>query len=96
MKLEPGAAQPGLSYGMKKRPKKTVKKAAMRQVLIYTDEDNKWVAECPSLPGCVSQGRTREKTIENIREAIAAYIEALEIDGLPVPEDKFNALLIAI
>jgi predicted RNase H-like HicB family nuclease len=57
----------------------------MRQVLIYTDEDDKWVATCPSLPGCVSQGETREQTIENIKEAIEAYIEALEMDGLPVP-----------
>jgi predicted RNase H-like HicB family nuclease len=57
----------------------------MRQVLICTDEDNKWVASCPSLPGCVSQGKTREETIENIKEAIEAYIEALEMDGLPVP-----------
>lgn len=68
----------------------------MRQVLIYTDEDNNWVAECPSLPGCISQGRNRENTIENIKEAITAYIEALEMDGLPIPEDQFNAVLIAI
>ena len=57
----------------------------MRQVLIFTDEDNRWVASCPSLPGCVSQGDTREQTIENIKEAIEAYVEALEMDGLPVP-----------
>ena len=68
----------------------------MRQVLIFTDEDGNWVAECPSLPGCVSQGETREKTVENIKEAVAAYIEALKIDDLPVPEDKLDALLIAI
>ncbi len=68
----------------------------MRQVLIFTDEDGNWVAECPSLPGCVSQGETREKTVENIKEAVAAYIEALEMDDLPVPEDKLDALLIAI
>jgi predicted RNase H-like HicB family nuclease len=68
----------------------------MRQVLIYTDEDNNWVATCPSLPGCVSQGETREQTIENIKEAIEAYVEALQMDGLPVPEDKSNAQLIAV
>ena len=60
----------------------------MRQVLIYTDEVGKWVATCPSLPGCLSQGVTREETIENGKEAIAAYVEALELDGLPVPEEK--------
>jgi len=57
----------------------------MRQVVIHAGEDGYWVAECPSLPGCISQGKTREETIANIREAIAAYIAALEEDNLPVP-----------
>lgn len=68
----------------------------MRQVLIYPGEDGYWVAECPSLPGCVSQGHTKEEAIANIREAIAGYLEALEEDGLPVPEDRFEALLVAV
>jgi len=55
----------------------------MRQVIIYRGEDGFWVAECPSLPGCISQGKSREEAIENIREAIEGYIAALE-DGLPV------------
>jgi len=41
--------------------------------------------ECPSLPGCLSQGKTREEAIQNIREAIRGYVAALEEDGLPVP-----------
>ena len=49
----------------------------MRQVVISPGEDGYWVAECPSLPGCISQGETREKAIKNIKEAITAYIEAL-------------------
>jgi predicted RNase H-like HicB family nuclease len=57
----------------------------MRQALIYPGEDGFWVAECPSLPGCVSQGKTKEEAISNIREAIGGYIKALEEDGLPVP-----------
>ena len=69
---------------------------AMRQVIIYPGEDGFWVAECPSLPGCVSQGETRESTITNIREAIDGYILALEDDGLPVPAEHFNALLLAV
>jgi len=68
----------------------------MRQVLIYPGEDGYWVAECPSLPGCVSQGHTKEEAVANIREAIAGYLEALEEDGLPVPEDRFEALLVAV
>ena len=68
----------------------------MRQVLIYPGEDGYWVAECPSLPGCISQGRTKEEAIANIREAIAGYIEALQEDGLPIPEERFQALLLAV
>ena len=43
----------------------------MREVVIYKGEDSYWVAECPSLPGCISQGKTRESVIENIKEAIS-------------------------
>jgi predicted RNase H-like HicB family nuclease len=68
----------------------------MRQVVIYPGEDGYWVAECPSLPGCVSQGETREDAIKNIREAIQGYIEALEEDGLPVPEEHFQTMLVAV
>ncbi len=68
----------------------------MRQVLIYPGEDGYWIAECPSLPGCISQGETKETAIQNIREAIELYIEALEDDGLGVPEDHMNALLVAL
>ena len=68
----------------------------MRQILLYPGEDDFWVAECPSLPGCVSQGRTREEAIQNIREAIQGYIAALEEDGLQVPEERFQAILVAV
>jgi predicted RNase H-like HicB family nuclease len=61
--------------------------AMMRQVLVYPGEDGYWVAEVPSLPGCVSQGETRDKALINIKEAIEVYVEALEEDGPPVPED---------
>ena len=52
--------------------------------------------ECPSLPGCVSQGESREQAILNIREAITLYIEALEDDGLPVPEERFESVLMVV
>jgi len=68
----------------------------MRQVLIHPGEDGYWVAECPSLPGCVSQGATREEAIRNVKEATEGYILALQDDGLPVPEEKFDALLLAV
>jgi predicted RNase H-like HicB family nuclease len=57
----------------------------MRQVIIYPGEDGFWVAECPSLPGCISQGRSKEEAIENIKEAIEAYTAALAEDGIPAP-----------
>ena len=60
----------------------------MRQVIVYPDEDGFWVAECPSLPGCNTQGTTRDEALENIRDAIQGYIEALEQDGLLVPDEK--------
>ncbi len=56
----------------------------MRQVIIYPDEDGYWVAECPGLPGCLSQGKTKEEAIANIKEAIIGYIESLKEDRLPV------------
>ncbi len=68
----------------------------MRQVVIYPGEDGFWVAECPSLSGCISQGETRTQAIANIREAIEGYVLALEADGLPVPEETFDAFLIAV
>jgi predicted RNase H-like HicB family nuclease len=48
----------------------------MRQAVI-SGEDGYWLAECPSLPGCVSQGNTKEEATQNIREAIQGYIAAL-------------------
>ena len=53
----------------------------MRQVIIYPGEDGYWVIECPSLPGCISQGKTKKEAIANIKEAINGYIKALEEDG---------------
>ena len=68
----------------------------MRQVVMYPGEDGYWVTECPSLKGCVSQGKTKEEAIENIKEAIEVYIEALEEDSLPVPEEHFDTMVVAV
>ena len=68
----------------------------MRQIILYPGEDGYWVAECPSLPGCISEGQTKEAAIANIREAIKGYIAALEEDDLPVPDDRFEAVLVAV
>jgi predicted RNase H-like HicB family nuclease len=61
------------------------------RVLIEQDEDGIFVAEAPSLPGCVSQGRTRLEAVENVKEAIVAYLESLaahdETIPLPIVEE---------
>lgn len=67
----------------------------MRQVVIYPGEDGYWVAECPSLSGCISQGKTKREAVANIKAAIEGYIISLEEDGLPVPEERFEALVVA-
>jgi len=60
------------------------KRGSKYRVLIEPDEDG-YVAEVPSLPGCVSEGETRHEALENVREAIAGYLESLEAHGDPVP-----------
>ena len=54
----------------------------MRQVILYPGEDGFWVAECPTLPGCISQGKSKEDAVVNVQEAILGYILALQEDGL--------------
>ena len=53
-------------------------------VTLERDETGMVVAECPAIPGCVSQGRTEDEAIANIREAIAACVEARAASGMPV------------
>ena len=53
-------------------------------ITLAHDEDGVWVAECPAIPGCVSQGDTREQAQENIKEAIAACLEVRAERGLPL------------
>ncbi len=55
------------------------------RVLIEQDEDGVFVAEVPTLPGCLSQGKTRTEALSNIQEAIAAYLESLAAHNEPVP-----------
>ncbi len=59
----------------------------MRCVVLQRGDDGYWVAECPTLPGCVSQGRTEPEATANIREAIEGWIETATAHGLPIPEE---------
>jgi len=53
-------------------------------ITIDRDESGAWVAECPAIPGCVSQGETRSEAIANVREAIEACLEVRAERGLPL------------
>ena len=55
------------------------------RVVIEQDEDGVFVAECPTLPGCISQGKSREEAVTNIKDAIAGYVESLKKHGDPIP-----------
>ena len=68
----------------------------MRQMIVYRGEDGFYVAECPSLPGCVSQGKTKQEALRNIKEAIEGYVVSLEEDGLPVSEEHFEAMVVPV
>lgn len=56
------------------------------RILIEQDEDGVYIAECPSLPGCISEGRTRQEALENIQDAIKGYLESLKKHNEPVPQ----------
>ena len=68
----------------------------MREVILYPGEDGYWVVECPSLPGCISQGKTKRQAIKNVKEAISCYTRALEEDNLPVPKEKFEVSVVVV
>lgn len=63
----------------------------MRQAIVYPDtEDGGWVAEVPSLPGCISQGETFEEALDNVRDAIEVWIDGAQSTGLQVPNETFD------
>jgi predicted RNase H-like HicB family nuclease len=53
-------------------------------VTIDRDEDGIWVIECPAIPGCVTQGQTKEEALENIRDAISQCLQVRAELGLPL------------
>jgi len=59
-------------------------------VITYQDEEGWYVAECPVIPGCVSQGRTVEEALANIREAIQLCLEVRKEKGLPLTVQTFE------
>ena len=61
------------------------------RIFIEQDEDGIFVAECPSLPGCISQGKTRKEAIENIQDAIRGYLESLDKNNEPIPPSNLQS-----
>ncbi|MBU1297728.1 MAG: type II toxin-antitoxin system HicB family antitoxin [Bacteroidetes bacterium] len=55
------------------------------RIFIEQDEDEVFIVECPTLPGCISQGKTRIEALDNIRDAIRGYIESLNKHNEPIP-----------
>ena len=55
------------------------------RIIIEQDENETFVAECPSLPGCVSQGKNRQEALKNIKDAIQGYLESLKKHNEPIP-----------
>ena len=55
------------------------------RVVLQRDEDGIFVATCPSLPGCISQGKTRKEALSNIKDAINGYLKSLEKHNEPIP-----------
>ena len=55
----------------------------IRQIIIKPGESGFWTAECPGLPGCISQGQSKNEAVQNIKEAIQGYIEVLKQEDRP-------------
>ena len=71
----------------------------MRQYTIIMEPDideGGYTVTVPALPGCITQGETLEQCIERAREAIAGYIESLQLDGLPIPEETERPQMLTI
>lgn len=64
-------------------------------VTIDRDEDGIWIVECPSIPGCVSQGQTKEEALENIKNAIAACLQVRAERGMPLTIETHQVEVLA-
>jgi predicted RNase H-like HicB family nuclease len=67
-----------------------------RNILLYTDEDGAWIAEVPSLPGCHSDGQTRDEALANVKEAIELWIEDTQAHGELISEEYENCELVSL
>ena len=63
------------------------------RVIVEQDEDGIFVAECPTLPGCISQGKTRKAALINIKDAIKGYLESLKKHNEPIPPSVYEEMV---
>ena len=63
------------------------------RVIVEQDEDEMFVAECPTLPGCISQGATRKEALKNIKDAIKGYLESLKKHNEPIPPSVYEEMV---
>jgi predicted RNase H-like HicB family nuclease len=63
------------------------------RILLEQDEEGVFVAQVPSLPGCLSQGRTRKEALENIQEAVSVYLESLQVHNEPIPPSIYEEIV---
>ncbi len=67
------------------------------KIILEQDEDNWYVATCPSLPGCISQGKTEKQAVKNMKEAIHLHLRSLSEDGIPLhSENGKKELLVSV
>lgn len=60
------------------------------KVILEKNESNGYTVTVPALPGCVTQGKDKDEALERIQEAIQGYLEALELEGLPIPDSDID------
>ena len=63
------------------------------RVIIQKDEEGIFVVECPTLPGCISQGKTRQDALKNIKDAIKGYLKSLKKHNEPVPPSIYEDMV---
>lgn len=63
------------------------------RIIVEKDEDGFFVVECPTLPGCVSQGKTRREALRNIKDATTGYIESLKKHNEPIPTSIYEEFM---
>ncbi len=64
-------------------------------VTLDRDEDGVWIVECPSIPGCVSQGQTKQEALENIKDAISACLQVRAERGMPLTVETYQVEVLA-